>query len=277
MVTKIVDLSQEIGHGSAMWPRLVAEVQFRKIAFTGIRSTGWGETNHPGWYDFGQPFPYLRAAPGGAIASWVGHLHAGTHVEAPKYCIPTGITADKIPLDNLYGTGVVIDMRKKGKWGKIVAADFEEATPKIRAGDFVVVNTGWQKHLTPDKSYEWYHYYPGLMPSAAEWLIKKKVKAIAGTWPAIDHSLHFGVGSLGKCNPQLNADYKKEKGKDIPKEFSWLYEGCLVSLLKAGVTVINGAGGDIDKVTGQRCTLAAWPFRMEDTDAAMVRLVSIEE
>ena len=85
----------------------------------------------------------------------------------------------------------------------------------------------------PDRSYEWYHYYPDSCQRGGM-ANQKKVKAIAGTWPAIDHSLHFGVGSLGKCNPQLNADYKKEKGKDIPKEFIWLYEGCFVSLLKPG-------------------------------------------
>jgi len=278
MATRIVDLSQEIWHGIAMWPRLVSDVQIRKVTFSGVRSTGWGGTNHPGWFDFGQPYPYARGAPGTQVGGWVGHLHAGTHLEAPKYCIPDGIATDQIPLEKLWGTGVIIDMRKKGKWGKIEAADFEKATPKIRAGDFVVVNTGWHHQLTPDKGYEYYHNYPGLMPSAAEWLIKKKVKAISGTWAAIDHSLHFGVlEPLGKNMPELNTDYKREKGKDIPKEFSWRYEGVLESLLRAGVSVVNMAGGDIDSVTGQRCTLAAWPFRMPDTDAAMVRLVAIFE
>ncbi len=275
MATKIVDLSQLIWDGSAMWPRLVGEVQIRARAFAGIRSTGWHNLNHPGWHDMGWPFPFNQSVPGGQVGGYVGHLHAATHVDAPIYCIPGGLNADQIPLENLYGTGVIIDMRHKGKWDTITAEDFEKATPKIEAGDFVVVNTGWQKCLEPNKAYEYYHYYPGLLPSAAEWLVKKKVKALAGTWPVCDHSLSFAP--LEKNMPWLYNDYVREKGKAPGPEFSGGFEACLTMLLKNGTSCIQNAGGDIDQVTGKRCTLCAWPFRLEDADAAMVRLVAIIE
>ena len=48
-------------------------------------------------------------------------------------------------------------------------------------------------------------------------------------------------------------------------------------LLKNGITCIQNAGGDIDQVTGKRCKLCAWPFRMEEADGAMVRLAAIVE
>jgi kynurenine formamidase len=176
----------------------------------------------------------------------------------------------------LYGTGVIIDMRHKGKWDIITAEDFEKATPKIEEGDFVVVNTGWQKRLAPDNTiaYEYYNYYPGLVPSAAEWLIKKKVKAIAGTWPVCDHSLSFAP--LEKNMPWLYNDYKRETGKE-PGAGLGGFEECLTMLLKSGIVCIQNAGGDIDEVTGKRCKLCAWPFRMEETDGAMVRLVAMVE
>ncbi len=271
MATKVIDLSQAVSESPAMWPRLAGQAGGR--VWTGIRSTGWHGLNHPGWYDFGQPWPYRGMAQGASMA----HLHPGCHVDAPKYCIPEGITADQIPLENLYGTGVIIDMRNKGKWDKIEAADFEKATPKIQAGDFVVVNTGYQKTLKPGVAYWYYHSYPGLMPSAAEWLVKKKVKAIAGTWPACDHSLNYAGPPLGDKTPNMRQDYERETGKKLPTEFAYGYEACLVMLLKAGISCISGAGGNIDDVTGKRTTLAAWPFRLEHTDGAMVRLVAIVE
>jgi len=272
MAEKIYDLSQLFWSGAVMWPRLVNEAQMHARAFGGIRSTGWGGTNHPGWHDMTWPFPFNQ--PSIQQFGWVGHLHCGTHVDAPIYCIPEGITADKIPLEDLYGTGVIIDMRNKGKWDIITAEDFEKATPKIEEGDFVVVNTGWQKRLAPDKAYDYYHNYPGIVPSAAQWLIDKKVKAIAGTWPVCDHSLSFAP--LQKNMPWLYNDYKRETGKE-PGEGLGGFEECLVMLLKSGITCIQNAGGDIDEVTGKRCTLCAWPFRLEDTDGAMVRLVAIVE
>ncbi|MFC2044734.1 cyclase family protein [Chloroflexota bacterium] len=277
MATRICDLSQLIWHGSAMWPRLVGEVQIRGRAFAGIRGTGWHNLNHPGWYNMGWPFPWNQSVPGGMIGGYVGHMHAATHVDAPIYCIPSGLTADKIPLENIYGTGVIIDMRNKKKWDTITADDFEKATPNIQQGDFVVVNTGWQTWLKPNKGYEYYHYYPGLLPSAAEWLVKKKVKALAGTWPVCDHALSFAP--LEENMPWLYNDYVRETGKKPTESINGLggFEECLVMLIKNGISCIQNAGGDIDQVTGKRAMLCAWPFRLEDTDAAMVRLVAIIE
>ena len=53
MATKIYDLSQLIWPGAAMWPRFVADIQYGQDSFVGIRSTGWNNENHPGWFDMG--------------------------------------------------------------------------------------------------------------------------------------------------------------------------------------------------------------------------------
>jgi kynurenine formamidase len=271
MATKLYDLSVLFGSGAAMWPRFAADMPCgAPNAFGGIRSTAWHNLNHPGWWDMGWPFPFNQGA---AQIPW-GHLHGGTHIDAPVYVIPSGTNADEIPLENLYGTGVVLDFRKKKKWEAITAADLEKATPKIQAGDFVVINTGWQTRWEPPgNNYEYLHTYPGLDVSAAEWLVKKKVKAIAGTWPSTDHSLT--VLPLEQWAPWLYQDYKRETGKEPEK--STAVEPCITMLLKAGIVCIQNAGGEIDGVTGKRCTLCAWPYRLENADAAHVRLVAIVE
>ena len=270
MATKLVDLSQLLEIGAIMWPRYSSDMPCgAPRGFGGIRSTSWRDQNHPGWWDMGWPFPFNQAP---AAIPW-GHLHGGTHLDAPVYCVSTGIDADEVPLENLYGTGVVLDFRSKKKWEAITAADLEKATPKIEAGDFVVINTGWHTKLSPGNEYDYFHHYPGLDISAAEWLIKKKVKAIAGTWPTSDHSL--SVLPLEKWLPWLYEEYKRDTGKEPPK--SDAVEPCLTMLLKEGISCIQNAGGDIDQVTGKRCTLCAWPYRLQDADAAHVRLVAIVE
>lgn len=272
MAEKLVDLSQLFWRGAVMWPRYAADMPCgAPNAFGGVRSTGWRNQNHPGWWDMGWPFPFNQ---GVAPVPW-GHLHGGTHIDAPVYCVPDGISVDKIPLDNLYGTAVILDFRNKKKWEAITAEDLEKATPKIEAGDFVVINTGWHKKLAPNNAYEYYNTYPGLVLSAAEWLVKKKVKGIIGTWPCTDHSL--SVLPLEKWLPWLYEDYKRETGRDPEQDYPSGYEACLTMLLKAGIICIQNAGGDIDEVTGKRCTILAWPFRLEETDAAHVRLVAIVE
>ena len=129
MATKIVDLSMLFESGAAMWPQLAADIQYGAQTFAGIRSTGWQNKNHPGWFDMGHGFPFGQGTGQLHGHKWVGHTHPGTHVDAPVYCIPEGVSAEKIALDKLIGTGVVVDMRKKGKWDMITAEDFEKATP----------------------------------------------------------------------------------------------------------------------------------------------------
>jgi kynurenine formamidase len=260
MAYKLYDLSQPFGTGTPMWPRWLApDILVGESAFTGITPAG-----HP-------EFPLLRG--GGMGGAWIGHLHVATHIVAPIYCIDYGLTLEKIPLEKCYGTGVVLDFRNKKKWDRITAEDFEKATPKIKEGDFVVVNTGWHKYWRVNE-YVYFHHYPGLVPSAAEWLIKKKVKAVAGTFAALDHPLAFPP--LEKTIPHLNLEYKKETGKDPIEEFPD-YEPCLTMLLEKGIICIPNAGADVDQVTGKRCTLAAFPFRLVEADAGMVRLVAIVE
>ena len=131
-------------------------------------------------------------------------------------------------------------MRHKGKWDKITAEDLEKATPEIQEDDFVVINTGWQKWLKPNQAYEYYNYYPGLLMDAAEWLVEKKVKAIAGTWPVCDHSLSFTP--LKKYMPWVYNDYVRENGHEPGEEYSTGFEGCLTLFLKNGISCIQNAG-----------------------------------
>ncbi len=257
MAYKLYDLSQPFGNGTPMWPRWLApDIRVGEGAFTGVTPAG-----HP-------EFPLLRGGGG-----YIGHLHAATHMDAPLYCIDYGTALDKVPLENCYGTGVVADFRHKKKWERITAEDLEKVTPKIQAGDFVVCNTGWHKYWSVNQ-YVYYHHYPALVPSAAQWLIKKKVKAVAGTWAALD--LPLAYPPLDKTMPHLYLEYKKETGRDPIEDFPD-YEPCLPMLLESGIVCVHNAGADIDQVTGKRCIIAAFPFRMIEADAGMVRLVAIEK
>ncbi len=196
--------------------------------------------------------------------------HTGTHVDPPNSRVEGGISLDKFPLENCYGTGVVLDFRYMKKWQNITAEDFEKAKPKVQPGDFVVVNTGWH-HYWMVKDYVYYNHYPGLVPSGAEWLVKKKVKAIAGPWGALDHML---AHPLRREYPWLLEEYKKETGRDAEKDYPQ-EEPCHGMLCENNIYAIEDAGGDMDMVTGKRCTIAAFPFRWENSRGHMIRLVAI--
>jgi kynurenine formamidase len=76
--------------------------------------------------------------------------------------------------------------------------------------------------------------------------------------------------------PWLDKEFRKETGRDPDEEFPD-YEPCHRILMRNGIVTIENAGGDVDLVTGKRCTIAAFPFRCEIADGGMVRLVAIVE
>jgi arylformamidase len=99
--------------------------------------------------------------------------HVGTHVDAPAHFVEGGRTIDQIPLDQLYGRGVI--WRIKAEPAEELQAEvFEAATPSCEAGDIVFLHTSWSSRWG-NKSYD---DHPYLASSAAEWLVEHRVKML---------------------------------------------------------------------------------------------------
>jgi kynurenine formamidase len=200
-------------------------------------------------------------------------MHSGTHMDAPAHVIEGTPFIDEIPLDRFFGTGVVVSIPKK-KWEVITAADLENARPKIREGDIVIINTGWHHHYGDNQMY--YGYSPGLYKEAGEWLAAKKVKMVGVDQQALDHPLGTALGphGIGPILPAINAEYKAETGREVIEDFPY-WEPAHRALLSHGIPGIENIGGDLDKVTGMRVTLAAFPWRWMKGDGCIVRLVAM--
>jgi kynurenine formamidase len=254
MSIMIYDLSQPFGTNIPIWPWVGAmqDVKIERVLY-------WERDAFPGGCKKQSTVITTK-------------MHAATHIDAPAHVISNGTPVDKIPLTSCYGTGVVISIPKK-KWEVITPEDLENTEPKIEPGDFVVINTGWH-HLWKVDNYAYMNHSPGLYKEAAEWLVERKVKGVAVDHPGLDLSLAHTP--LDKGMPWLDREYKEETGRDPAIEFP-IYEPAHMILLGNGVVGIESAGGDMDQVTGQRVTIAAFPIRYEEGDASMVRLVAIIE
>ena len=60
----------------------------------------------------------------------------------------------------------------QGQVGRVTPEDLEKATPKIRTGDIVMINTG--SHHEYGDSPDYFCYGPGLYKSGAQWLVDKR-------------------------------------------------------------------------------------------------------
>lgn len=200
-------------------------------------------------------------------------FHTSTHLNAPIHLVPGAPAVGDLELQKFFGTGVVLSLAKK-KWGLIEPSDLERAKPAIKAGDFVLINTGWHRKYADSKEY--FGYAPGLSKHAAEWLVKKRVKLVGIDTACIDHPLATSLGPH-RNGPQIKyllPEYKEATGREAIKDFpEW--NAAHRTLLEAGIPTIENVGGDLDALSGKRCTFQGFPWKWHEGDACVIRLVAM--
>lgn len=129
--------------------------------------------------------------------------HGGTHLDAPVHFAKGRHSADEIPLEQLLGTAIVIDVTKQCASNpdyRITTADllnWEKAHGKIGTGTIVLLRTGFGKHYPDRKKYLGTAergpaavaqlHFPGLHPDTARWLVSNRsIKAIGLDTASID-------------------------------------------------------------------------------------------
>lgn len=174
--SNILDLTYPFDNKTIYWP---TERGFQ------LRTVSQGETPKGYFYS-----AYKFCAP----------EHGGTHVDAPRHFSKHGLTVDKIPVENLHGKLVVIDVASKVRTNRDYAISimdikqFEKQYRGITSHDIVLFYTGWGKYWGNKKEYLGNAtfgdtknlHFPGISKEAAHYLVGKKVKAIGLDTPSLD-------------------------------------------------------------------------------------------
>ena len=126
--------------------------------------------------------------------------HTGTHIDAPRHFSKIGFPVDKIPVTQLIGNAVVINVEKNVENHPdyaITLADiqaFEKQYRSLSPQDIVIFYTGWGQYWRDKKHYLGTDkfgdvknlHFPGLSPEAARYLVMKKVKGVGLDTPSLD-------------------------------------------------------------------------------------------
>jgi kynurenine formamidase len=73
---------------------------------------------------------------------------------------------------------------------------------------------------------------------------------------------------------KIAPEYKAATGRDALEDFpEW--NVAHKTLLAAGIPTIENVGGDVDDLSGKRCTFHAYPWRYFEGDGCVIRLVAI--
>ena len=201
-------------------------------------------------------------------------MHSGTHLNAPIHLVPGASGVGSVPLDRLFGRGVVVPV-PKSRWELISAKDLEKTDIEIDSGDIVILNTGWHQRYAD--SQEYFGESPGLSAEAAQWLVNREVKLVGVDTPQVDHPLATSLGRHrnGPRMRRLVERYETETGRCASDAFpDWNPAHRL--LLENGIPTIENVGGDVEAMnTAGHCTFHALPWRWLNGDACVIRLMAI--
>jgi kynurenine formamidase len=179
-VGRVVDLSYPFDANSVYWP--TAEPFKLETDFEGVTDKGY----------FYSAYRYSAAE------------HGGTHLDAPVHFAKGHQAVDEIPLQQLMGRAIVIDVTKHCAANRdylVSVADFEsweKQNGRIPTGVIVFLRTGFGKHYPDRKMYLGTDergagavaklHFPGLDPAAARWLTQNRsIKAIGLDTASIDY------------------------------------------------------------------------------------------
>lgn len=190
-VPRIVDLSYKQNRDSITWP-LNPSYNFTQL-YRGYFETykKWFENNH-----FAMP------------------EHMGTHIDAPVHTVKGMWRTDQIPMENLYGAGVIINVKSKAATNpdyRVTVEDllmWEEKYGEMPRRAVAIMNSGWSSKYpnktlvfgSPEPTDTSTFHFPSWHEDAVTWLInKRQINAVGVDTPSTD----YGMSSTLPCHTLL--------------------------------------------------------------------------
>lgn len=240
---RIVDLTLPIQSDSPLLPAKIYQSNPVKLVALAVVDNSQRRKLLSEGYDLDSK---LDAEYGVMVSRLSTPTHGGTNIDAPRHFVPSGIGIDQVPLSTLVGTCVVLDVPAAAR-SMVEIDDVTKYEAKIKAGDTVLIRTGWtEKHYgKPDYISE----MPGVTEEVARWLVSKGVKAVA-------HD----------CFPDIPS-FRVKTAARYPNHRIYLSKG---------VIIIENLT-NTSQLCKERFLILALPLKLVNSDGSPARVIGIED
>jgi arylformamidase len=205
-------------------------------------------------------------------------MHTGTHIDAPFHMTPDGLTVGEIPLDRLYTSAVVVDLRGAVSDWTIVTPELlaQHLPDALRPGDALILCYGWSRYARgPERDLErFFCNHPGPNRALVEELAARRIAWVGTDSPSFEHPMNI---FLKKGRPDVVAAFEAKTGQRVEELFperDWMVAH--LTLGAEGIAHVDQLGGDLAEVAGRRIDVGVFPWRWVGGDASIARVVAFD-
>ena len=268
---KLFDLTQGCSIFTAPWPgEKSLEVHFFKRV-TGAYGGGQGAN--------------------GQILNWSNTV--GTHLVGERAFHSAGRAIADIPLQDLCGPGVVVDLSDAVSDYSLYTPAMIEERVEVKEGDILIINTGYHKYSwdQPDvfneaaqggvesKEFGFLVRHPGPSPDFYPWALDKKLKVIGVDCGCAEHPMNTPIRRMHerefqKAESKLIDEYGKTWDEMFPQDA--YYEMTHIKMPKAHLVLAESIVGEIDALKNQRAWIMIMPIPFMEVETAWARVVALQ-
>jgi arylformamidase len=213
--------------------------------------------------------------------------HMGTHLDAPRHFVTNGRTIDEIPVDWLFGPGVIVNLSDVMDELELYTPRMIEDRVEVRQGDLLYLHTGFHKFAQFGEQADeekYIHRHPGAHPDMVPWLLEKGIRIWGVDCVSTDHPMNLPIGRFlgkgmhGHCDRVRKQAEEKFGGKEaVDKLFpDSAYQLTHNALFPKDCMHIENLGGDIGapELQNKRLMLGCFPWKFKGGEAAFCRAVA---
>jgi arylformamidase len=171
--------------------------------------------------------------------------HIGTHIEAPYHCVENGRDLGSVPVEQLVGEAVVLDLSALPPDSTVGAAEMAAVAERaggLQPGNIAFLLTGYAgRQGTPD-----YDHRPSLMAEAMDYLVERGVKLVGTDLSGLEGPLTPG------------------------------HLDCHLALLRNDIPFIENLA-NLRALSAPRCFVCALPIPVQGLDSFPLRVIAFEE
>lgn len=227
----------------------------------------------------------------GQLIEWSNNT--GTHLVGPRAFHSGARAIADIPLADLCGTAVVVDISDAVSDYSLYTPDMITSRATVQEGDILIINTGYHKYgwdqpdvVNPqeqggieNKEFGYYLRHPGPSPDFFQWALDMKLKLIGVDCGCAEHPMNTSLRTMHprefeKAEAKLRQTHGQSWDELYPPE--WYHELTHITMPKAGLLLVEGLGGQIDALRNQRTWVMVQPIPFMEVESAWARVVALQ-